>query len=386
MEDIIQEEYKPVLYNKDSFGRKRIWKVKTLKYTNFSKIVSQTGIENGKMQNMTRLVKVGKNIGKKNETCHFTQALSEMDSMWNKKKDIGYKEKEEYEKDNDQKENEKYHSLRPMLALKYKERSHDITFPCYIQPKLDGIRTIYQFSKLWSRLGKEFTSPFHILEELNNSDDLDDIILDGELYIHNTEFQVITSLVRKKKWNVIENDKGKELKFYVFDFHSNNTKYKNLKFEERYKFLEELFQKTSFKHLVLVPTKKINAYQDAEEEYNKYIKEGYEGIMFRNCDGIYKRNFRSKDLQKMKPEDFDEFKVVGYEEASGVQKGCVVWILETKEQKRFKACPAKDFETKKKYLINKNDYIGKYATIRYQGLSTENIPRFPIFIDFRDYE
>ena len=40
----------------------------------------------------------------------------------------------------------------------------------------------------------------------------------------------------------------------------------------------------------------------------------------------------------------------------------------------------------KEILENKDDYIGKYATIKYFQLTPDGIPRFPYALSFRDYE
>ena len=40
----------------------------------------------------------------------------------------------------------------------------------------------------------------------------------------------------------------------------------------------------------------------------------------------------------------------------------------------------------KEILDNRDDYIGKYATIKYFELTPDGVPRFPYAIAFRDYE
>ena len=44
------------------------------------------------------------------------------------------------------------------------------------------------------------------------------------------------------------------------------------------------------------------------------------------------------------------------------------------------------FDYLKEVLDNKEDYIGKQATIRYFQLTPDGIPRFPFAVGFRDYE
>ena len=44
------------------------------------------------------------------------------------------------------------------------------------------------------------------------------------------------------------------------------------------------------------------------------------------------------------------------------------------------------FDYLKEVLDNKEDYIGKEATIRFFQLTPDGIPRFPFAVGFRDYE
>jgi len=43
-------------------------------------------------------------------------------------------------------------------------------------------------------------------------------------------------------------------------------------------------------------------------------------------------------------------------------------------------------EKRREMMKHVSDYYGKMLTVKYQELSTESIPRFPIGIAFRDYE
>ena len=43
-------------------------------------------------------------------------------------------------------------------------------------------------------------------------------------------------------------------------------------------------------------------------------------------------------------------------------------------------------ESYKKILRNKKQLIGKKATVRYQNLSPDGIPRFPVIVDFDRFD
>ena len=120
---------------------------------------------------------------------------------------------------------------------------------------------------------------------------------------------------------------------------------------------------------------------------DKYIKEGYEGLILRNKNGLYEENKRSYNLQKLKRFKDEEFKIINYTTPSeGKEVGCVIWECITKEGKKFSVRPEGNYNERKKLYKQGKKYIGKMLTVRYQELTNENIPRFPVGICIRDYE
>ena len=62
----------------------------------------------------------------------------------------------------------------------------------------------------------------------------------------------------------------------------------------------------------------------------------------------------------------------------------VLWCDE--QEKEFHSNIKGSFDYLKEVLDNKEDYIGKEATIRFFQLTPDGIPRFPFAVGFRDYE
>jgi DNA ligase-1 len=126
--------------------------------------------------------------------------------------------------------------------------------------------------------------------------------------------------------------------------------------------------------------------EDMKQLHADYVAEGYEGIMLRNRMAKYKVGTRSTDLQKYK-EFFDaEYEVVGYKEGEGLEEGCVLWICKTTEGKVFSCRPRGSREERQVMFRNGGKYVGKNLTVRYQEMTDDNMPRFPVGIAFRDYE
>ena len=122
-----------------------------------------------------------------------------------------------------------------------------------------------------------------------------------------------------------------------------------------------------------------------KEKHAEYVAAGYEGIMLRTRDGLYKHS-RSVDLLKYKEFLDGEYEVVGAEQGQGLEEGCVIWICRTAEGKTFHCRPRGTRESRSELFQKNEEYMGKHLTVRFQELTDEGIPRFPVGITFRDYE
>jgi DNA ligase-1 len=263
-----------------------------------------------------------------------------------------------------------------MLAHDYNKKGKSIKFPCFAQRKFDGTRCV-SIPKLglFSRNKKKYPHLDHITQEINLLPP--NTILDGELYSETVSFQEIVGIVKRQSLSKNDIQKQTEIKYYVYDIINNEP------YHKRYKTLIELFKKHNFKHLVLVQTEECDKEETMMKKHAEYVAQGYEGIMLRNKDGLYKGT-RTNDLQKYKQFMDDEYKVVGFEEGSGLEKGAVIWVCVTPNKTEFRVRPRGTRESRQELFANGADYIGKMLTVRFQELTDDGIPRFPVGIAFRE--
>ena len=270
----------------------------------------------------------------------------------------------------------------PMLAHKYNEKKNEIKFPCFVQPKLDGVRCIVVGNRLYSRNGNRFPALPHIENELKLHNK-DNIILDGELFTDDINFEKIVGLVKKFKKS--EEDEKNSLKIYlnIFDYIDSKSPY-----NQRLKNLNEFFEKNkNMKYIKQVKTEECKEEKNIFEFLEKYTKEKYEGLIIRNKSGKYEENTRSVHLQKLKKFIDVEFEIIDYTTPSqGKEVGCVIWICKTKEGKKFNVRPSGNYQERKKMYREAKKYIGKMLTVRYQELTNGHVPRFPVGVTIRDYE
>jgi DNA ligase 1 len=362
----------PTLYKLTSTGKVQLWYIRTI--DNF--IYTTFGLLDGKQQTAIEEIKDGKNVGKVNETTPIQQAELEAQAQWEKKKkNKGYVESIEAAKAGER-DASVAGGIDPMLAHKYEDQSHKIKWPAYVQPKLDGHRciAIIQNGKatLWSRQRKPILSMPHIVAALEQEFPTEDIILDGELYNHDyrEKFEELTSLIRKQK-----PAPGHEVvQYWVYDIVSSDP------FENRSAMG---FHFLGSNAVVPVPTTLVKDEAEMIAVFGAYVAEGYEGAMVRNAASLYK-NGRSYDLQKVKVFQDAEFEIVDVVPGKGKMGDKGVFVCVTEEGKEFKAKMVGSLDNLRKYLDNKEDYIGKQLTVKFQKWSADKVPVFGVAMRIRE--
>ncbi len=384
----------PTLYGEATTGKAKQWSIRVFERASASGsscgvIETTFGYVDGKLQTNEKVISEGKNIGKKNETTPLQQAVNEARSAWTKKKESGYSPADDAAAEDVDGDSSTVSGGRgkgvdddvpsPMLAHDYNKRGKSIKFPCFVQRKYDGTRCVGMPSKgLFSRNRKSYPHLEHIVDELNKLPET--FVLDGELYSDELTFQEIVGLVKRETLKKGDDEKQKKIKFHVYDMIRDDMPY-----DLRRANLAQMFRQYKFKYITPVVTELCESEDKMKEMHSNYVAEGYEGIMLRNKNGLYKQS-RSADLQKYK-EFFDaEYEIVGYEEGKGLEESCVIWTCKTSDGKTFSCRPRGTREERTELYLNGDDYIGKMLTVRYQENTTDGLPRFPVGITIRDYE
>jgi len=351
-------------------------------------IYTEYGQVNGKVTiTEPTIIIEGKNLGKSNETSILTQSLIHMRNLYLKKIKSGYSLKIA---------NITTDNIFPMALQVYDKHKKHIKYPCYIQPKLDGIRLISKIEnsevKLMSRRLNEFIGFNFIKEEIKLLlENEQEILLDGELYNHELSLQQISGIVRSEDENY--EDKLK-LKFYIFD--CVDLQHHSLTFSERYEKLKELFHHKTFNYLILTETIKIHNEKSSDEYYKDYIEDGFEGIVYKNLDAKYEysnyKEIRSYQFLKRKKGYDAEYPIIGFEQGiNGKDVGAIIFIMKTESGKEFKAVPNDTLKNRKKMYKQAlenfdSTFKNKLATIKFDEYSNDNVPLRAKFISIRDYE
>ena len=370
------------LYRLNSNGSIQRWTISV----EDNRIIKEYGQIGGKMQSITDIIRDGKNIGKSNETTSKEQAIAEATAQWEKKLKSGYAKTQKDAKAGVVDTKFVTGGIEPMLAHKFRDHANKIIYPCYAQPKLDGIRCIAIIENgvatLWSRTRKPITGVPHIIRAIEKQFpncvphcvDNYRIVLDGELYNHayKNRFEEIVSFVKQ-----VTPKAGHEVvEYHIYDMVND------FEFHERTDTINNAELQAP---LIAVKTTSILNVDQLTEQLGSDRFDGYEGTMVRNADSEYEHK-RSYNLQKIKEFEDAEFKITGVKSGRGRMVDCAIFTCTTKNGDLFDCKMEGSLTVLKEILKNSRSVIGKMLTVRYQGLTNGNLPRFPIGVCVRDYE
>lgn len=275
-----------------------------------------------------------------------------------------------------------------MLAHTFSPKRWPENLPCHVQPKLNGVRALYQNGIFQSRDELPWNPPVltHLTEPLKRMFPDEKTILDGELYLHGKSLQHINGAVQIAR--TAPRDDTKEIQFWVFD-----TVNYQAPFEERIRPVFKTILELRHPNINAVTTVKVPSDDRAwvETFYSKAISDGFEGIMYRIglCPytwpsmgrGISDKNNRTWQLLKRKDWQDGEFECVGIKEGEGKRRGmvgafvCKIENNQASNRNLFTVGSGLTDAEATEYFLNPP--IGRFIKVKYLTLSQDGIPLNP---------
>lgn len=277
----------------------------------------------------------------------------------------------------------------PMLAQTYDPDKQYPFADFIVQPKLDGFRCIGSRIQLLSRRDTRISACPNI--EIALACLPPGIKLDGELYIHGVDFQILSGYIKRDNpcqfHHLIE--------YHVYDLMDTDIPY-----DQRLAQLELLHTAITNAWdalctnvpcpVKLVPTHRFgNPMSDIkapifiQELFTHYTNLKYEGVMLKNVDGLYEINKRSPNLLKVKEFGDHEFQIVDVEEGKGSSAGQAIFVCKTEDGSIFRCNPAFTKEAKKRVWQYRENYKGRWLKVKFQGWTNipNRVPRQPIGLE-----
>lgn len=353
-----------LLYTEDNKGNIRTWQMEVEGH----RFRTISGLLDGKKVTSEWKEAKAKNTGRANATTAEEQAHKEVEALYTKRMKRHYYTDIAMVGIN--------HFFKPMLAENWDKRKDKVSYPAYQQPKLDGIRCIIDIDGMKTRNGEDIITCPHIFEELKPLfDTFPELRLDGEIYNHEykDDFDSIISAVKRTKPSAEDLEVSKNLaEFHVYDLPSAVAT-----FSERLFLLRMMINGAELEYTKLVDTTEVCNEEEVDALYDQHIEQGYEGGIIRE-DAMYE-NKRSKSLLKRKDFEDKEFEIIRLEEGQGNWAGYAKRLIFRLEDGRECSAGMRGKREKlKKVLSEKDEYVGKQATVRYFKRTPAGMPRFPV--------
>lgn len=292
---------------------------------------------------------------------------------------------------------------KPLLAVHFEQ--DNLRYPVYATPKIDGIRCLKVNDVLVSRSFKPLKNKYIIA---NLSPFLPEGS-DGELILPNSSFQDTTSFVNSHN----PGDPKETLCFYWFDYVKESLSKGYL---DRMKDLEravnEIHQDCKVKIIPLLP-KKISNLDELNTFEKECLERGYEGIMLRDPNGVYKcgrSTVKQQILLKVKRFLDTEAKIVGFNELyhneneaeknelnltsrsakkEGLVEGNILGSFRV--EMVFNDIPivfdiGTGFtqEERQDFWNNRENLLGRLVKFKYFDIGVKDTPRHPVFLGIRE--
>lgn len=278
-----------------------------------------------------------------------------------------------------------------------------IRFPCYAFPKIDGFRCILDGHPKTSRLSPFPNQYFH--HRLSGVI-APGRILDGEVVVGKRRGKGVL----QRTSSGLTSQSGKpDFKLWVFD-----APHVPAEFELRYEEAEKLVRRAKDSRIRLLECEIIHNYDQLVRYLDKCLKDGFEGIVTRSVDGLWKNGkstLREQGLLKVKPFDSAEGRVKGwYEEekntneakrevtgklkrssakAGKVKKGTLGGLILEDVKTKVEVRVGGGFTKKDRENLFALAVAGKLEglLVRYkkQKVGEKDKPRHPNFVEFVDF-
>jgi DNA ligase-1 len=266
----------------------------------------------------------------------------------------------------------------PMLASVFKPEK--LKFPALASRKLDGIRCIIRDGVALSRSGKPIRNQY--IQSVLGRKEFN--WLDGELMVGAPNdpkaFSNSTS-------GVMSEDGEPDFVFHVFDIAAEGAG-----FESRLAVAKSIVTKAKSKHLKIVEHVKLTSLGGLDLIEEKWLMEGFEGVMLRSLDGPYKLGRSSVTeghLLKVKRFSDAEAVIIDYVEEVTTKdrtpkNALGKFICRMPNGVEFGVGGGFSREERIAFWKQKDAMIGKICKYKYFEVGMIDAPRFPSFIGIRD--
>jgi hypothetical protein len=290
-----------------------------------------------------------------------------------------------------------------MLCSPFEQKLVDkIKFPAYAQMKMDGMRfnAIVRDGKVEfrSRNGKQILLLGNLEAEFAALAGNIDCVFDGELLVmlegdHQfADRQTGNGILNKANKGTISAKEAALVHATVWDlipYVQFIDGYCQTPYSKRYSTLQAIIakQKADGKKIWNVTSTIVETLEEAQEIFQGYLAEGFEGIILKDGAGVWEDK-RSKTQIKFKGELECDLKIVAVEEGKGKAAGMLGAIICESADAIVKVNVGSGFNDAQRKQYWKENLVDKIVAVKYnariKNKSGEESLFLPVFIELRD--
>lgn len=256
-------------------------------------------------------------------------------------------------------------SVTAMTVLAERYTQNIDPAPYWVSEKLDGVRAVWDGSRLRFRSGRPIVAPDWFVAGLPPTP------LDGELWMGRRSFDRLSGLVRRE---APDDPQWQAVRYMVFELPGGEGD-----FSTRIERIHQIVATANKPWLAAVPQFRVADRSALTRKLDEVVAGGGEGLMLHRADAQWVSG-RSSALLKLTPWHDAEARVVGYVPGKGRLTGMVGSLeVEAPDGRRFRLGSGLTDADRRN-----PPPIGTEVTYRYRELTPKGLPRFPRFVRVRE--
>lgn len=232
----------------------------------------------------------------------------------------------------------------------------------WVSEKYDGVRGYWDGKQLLARSGRPIQAPAEFIQKLPKQ-----IALDGELWFGREQFGRSAALIHRSPEHTEYLSEWQSVFYMVFD-----APHETGDFSQRLAVLKALNVNNT--QIKVAPQWQVSSHAELQRQLEEFTAAGAEGLMLRLISAPYKGK-RSNDLLKVKMWQDAEADVKAWLPGKGKYQGMMGALLVVLDDGREIKVGTGFTDAERA----NPPAIGSRITFKYQGETTNGLPRFPVY-------
>ena len=235
---------------------------------------------------------------------------------------------------------------------------------CLVSEKYDGVRAVWDGTRLCTRSGNTIAAPAWFLRRLPQA------VLDGELWAGRGRFETLSGAVRR---HAPRDAEWQQIVYMAFEMPRAGGP-----FSERAERLASLGQDTDWPGFQAVEQRRVASRAELQRWLQEVVAEGGEGLMLHRADAAFVAG-RNPVLQKLKPVHDADALVLGTVPGRGRHAGRMGALrVRTRDGRQFLL--GTGFSDAERAAP---PALGSVVTYRHRGHTEAGVPRFASYLRVR---